>query len=443
MAKWAALMSAIVWGSGQVYNKQPVKGLFFFLIQLFMIGIEFGTGTMRLMMGHVPPHPRNAGLFTRGLWGITTLGEIPRESAAVTVFDHSTMLMLTGLLAISILLAFLVFWQWNVRDAYKVRKAMEQKREVDNTRSWFKKLMHDSFEYIAITPGLVFVVLFSLIPIFFAFAVAFTNYNMNNIPPRHLVEWVGFGTFIEVLTNPLWNQTLVRVGLWTIAWAFGATFFAFTVGFLQALLINSRFVRYPKFWRGMFILPWAIPGLVSQMLFRNFFVTHGVINRILIHIGLIDVPITFYAYASWSRAILFIVHTWLGFAWFMVMITGVMTTLNPETYEAASIDGANAWQQFKSLTLPTIFAAISPLLIMNVAGNFNNFGMVYFITGGGPRNPAMFFAGDTDLLITWVYSLTLDNRMYNFASVMSTFIFLAIAGVSTWNLLRTRAFKED
>jgi arabinogalactan oligomer/maltooligosaccharide transport system permease protein len=93
--------------------------------------------------------------------------------------------------------------------------------------------------------------------------------------------------------------------------------------------------------------------------------------------------------------------------------------------------------------LPTIFAAVSPLLIMGVAGNFNNFPIVYFVTGGGPMNPNYFFAGNTDILLSWVYRLTLNERMYNFASVMSTFIFVVIGSVSGWNLLRTRAFKEE
>jgi len=442
MAKIVALMSAVVWGSGQVANKQYLKGLFFFLVQMLLIGIELATGSFRVIAGHVPPHFRNAGIFIRGIWGIITLGEIERTTSAVLVFDHSTMLMLTGLIAIAILLAFAVFYQWNIRDAYKTRKNMEAGR-TESSRSYLKRLLNDSFEYIAIAPGLAFVVVFSLIPIAFAFLAAFTNYNTHNIPPRHLVEWVGFRTFIDVIRVPVWNQTLIGVGLWTVAWAFASTFLSFTVGFFQAIFINSKYVRFPKLWRGLYILPWAIPGLVSMMLFRNFFVTSGVINQILVGNGLLAEPISFFASVGWSRATLLIIQTWLGFAGPMVLITGVMTTLNPETYEAASIDGANAFQQFKSLTLPTIFAAISPLLILGVAGNFNNFGIVYFVTEGGPMNPNYIMAGSTDLLITWVYRLTVDHRMYNFASVMSTFIFIIVASVSAWNLLRTRAFKED
>jgi len=442
MAKLVAIMSAIVWGSGQFVNKQYVKAAFFFSVQLLLIGIELFTGSLAVILGHVPPHFRNTGMFIRGIWGIVTLGEIERASAAVLVFDHSTMLMLGGLIAIAILIAFGVIYQWNIRDAYSTRKKIER-GHFESDRSYIKRLFNDSFEYIAIAPGLAFVAIFSLIPIFFAFLAAFTNYNAHNIPPRHLVEWVGFQTFRDVFRIPIWSQTLVGVGIWTVIWAFASTFLAFTVGFFQALFINSKFVRYKKFWRGIYILPWAIPGLVSMMLFRNFFVSSGVINQILMDTNIISEPISFFGSVAWSRTALFIINTWLGFAGPMVLITGVMTTLNPETYEAASIDGASAFQQFKSLTLPTIFAAISPLIIMGVAGNFNNFGIVYFVTGGGPMNPNYIMAGHTDLLITWVYGLTLNHRMYNFASVMSTFIFIVVASVSGWNLLRTRAFKED
>ncbi|MCL2501116.1 MAG: sugar ABC transporter permease [Defluviitaleaceae bacterium] len=442
MAILAAIMSAVIWGSGQFLNKQYIKGLFFFAIQMLMVGIELYTGSLALILGHVPPHPRNAGMFIRGIWGVITLGEIPRESSAVLVYDHSTMLMLSGLIAIAILLAFAVFWQWCIRDAYKTRKKLIS-GESETTRTYVKRLLNDSFEYIAIAPGLAFVVLFSFVPIFFAFLTAFTNYNNQNIPPRHLVEWVGFDTFRTVITSEIWGNTLIGVGLWTVIWAFVSTLLAFGVGFIQAVFINSKLVRWPKLWRGLYILPWAIPSLVSLLLFRNFFVTNGVINQLLMDMNIISSPITFFGSVGWSRAALFIINTWLGFAGPMVLITGVMTTLNPETYEAASIDGASAFQQFRKLTLPTIFAAISPLLIMGIAGAFNNFGIVFFVTGGGPMNARYMMAGHTDLLITWVYRLTLDHRMYNFASVMSTFIFIVVASVSGWNLTRTRAFREE
>ena len=442
MPKLVALASVALWGSGQFLNKQYAKAVFFLTAHLTLIFIELFTGSARVIFGLVPPHFRNAGLFTRGIWGLITLGEIERTSSTVLVFDHSVMLMLEGLIALSVLLGFSIIYIWNVRDAYKTRIEMAR-GQFESSGSWLKRIINDAFEYIAIAPGLAFIIMFSLIPIAFAFLAAFTNYNSHNIPPRHLIDWVGFQTFRDVFGIPVWNRTLLGVFRWTVIWAFAATFSAFVIGFLQALFINSKYVKFPKIWRGLFIMPWAVPALLSMLLFRNFFVTNGVLNQILMDAGILASPISFFASVAWSRAILIIINAWLGFPWFMVLITGVMTTLNPETYEAASIDGANAFQQFTKLTLPTIFAAISPLLIMSVAGNFNNFGLVFFLTGGGPHNVEYVMAGHTDILITWVFRLTMDHRMYNFASVMSIFIFIVVASVLGWNLLRTRAFKED
>ncbi|MDR4969482.1 MAG: ABC transporter permease subunit, partial [Acholeplasmataceae bacterium] len=114
-------------------------------------------------------------------------------------------------------------------------------------------------------------------------------------------------------------------------------------------------------------------------------------------------------------------------------------------YEAASIDGATGFQQFKFITMPLVLLATSPLLIMTFAGNFNNFGVIYFITGGGPGGDfTTAFAGQTDILISWIYKLTTDDniRWYSMASVFSILIFLIIGTLSAWNFTRTRAFKE-
>ena len=442
MAIFAAVLSAVVWGGGQLYNKQRIKALFFFLIQCIFIGIELATGSFAVITGQAEAHFRNSGFFTSGLWGIITLGEIYRESAATLVFDHSSMLMLTGLVSIVILVCFLIFYIWNIRDAYITRKNLQEGYE-ESSLAYVKRVADKSFAYIAISPGLILLSLFSFVPIFFAFLVAFTNFNLNNLPPRNLIQWVGFQTFRDVLNIPVWNQTLIGIFIWTTIWAFAATFSGFVVGFFQALLLSSKLVKFPKVWRGLFILPWAIPGLLSMMLFRNFFVTNGVVNNLLMHFGLIDMPISFFGSVGWSRGILIVVNVWLAFPYFMALVSGVMSSLNPETYEAAAIDGATAVQQMRYLTIPSIIAAVAPLLIMSVASNFNNFGMIYFITGGGPANVNYIMAGSTDILITWVFRLTVDHRMYNFASVMSVFIFVIVASVSGYNMWRTRAFRED
>jgi arabinogalactan oligomer/maltooligosaccharide transport system permease protein len=130
----------------------------------------------------------------------------------------------------------------------------------------------------------------------------------------------------------------------------------------------------------------------------------------------------------------------------MALMSGVMTSIDKSLYEAASIDGATGFQQFRFITMPLVLFATSPLLIMTFSGNFNNFGVIYFITGGGPGGGTYetAYAGSTDILISWIYTLTTDAnvRWYSMASVFSILIFLIIGTLSAWNFTRTRAFQE-
>ena len=436
-------MSALIWGSGQALNKQFGKAVFFFSFQLLLVFIELASGTLALFTGNAPEaHIRHAGFFIRGIWGIITLGVRPRADSTVLIFDHSLLLMITGILAIVILALFLIILIWNVRDAYKTRVKMEEGK-TESSSAYFKKLFENSFEYIAITPGMILVIVFSLVPIIFSGIVAFTNYNTNNIPPRFLIEWVGFQTFYDFIRLPLWNRTFIGVFQWTVVWAFLATFTAYTMGFIQAMILNSKRVKQAKIWRGLYILPWAIPGMISMLIFRSMLTTAGPLNQILLSTGLISQAIPFLSEITWARASLILVNIWLGFPYFMALISGVTTTLNQEMYEAASIDGASAWQQMRKLTVPTVISATAPLIILSITHNFNNFGIVFFVTGGGPGNPNYTIAGSTDILISWIYKLTYDNRMFNYAAVMSILIFVIVAAVAGWNLTRTRAFKEE
>jgi len=441
--RWrVTLMSALVWGSGQVANKQKIKGLIFFLAQVALVCIELFSGTLAVLTGAADRHFRNCGLFIKGVWGLATLGEIPRTSSRVPVYDHSLMLMINGLIALAVLLLFAIIWVINMRDAYGTRKRMEKGESLSSVAS-LRSGMDRFFEYIAITPGLLLMLFVSVLPILFTMLVSLTNYNTNTIPPRSLVEWVGFQNFVDIVRLPVWGRTFVGVFAWTVVWALLAAFTSYLGGMLQAVLISSKHVRAKKFWRGIFMLPWAIPAFVSVLVFSNVFHKFGPINQMLTSVGLIANPIPFLSSAAWARTTLVLVNLWLGFPYFMALMSGVMSTINTEMYEAAEIDGANAAQIFRRITFPFIISATAPQLIFSITYNFNNFGTVFFLTKGGPLDPNYILAGSTDLLITWIYKLTWDQRMYNFASVMSILIFVLLATVAGWNLLRTRVFKED
>jgi len=437
-----ALCSAIVWGSGQFINKQRLKGLVFFAVQCIFLFIELSTGLLDVILGRAEPLLRNCGYFIRGLWGLITLGTIPRLDSSVLVFDHSVMLMIGGIISTFILLLFILVWIWNVRDAYTTQDHIKH-GEKQSSLEYVKSLWEKSFEYIMITPGAILVLFISVVPVLFSIGVAFTNYNRNTIPPRNLIDWVGFQTFRDIIEIPIWGTTFVGILTWTIIWAFLATFSAYSFGLLNAALINAKGIRFKKFWRGLFILPWAVPGLVSLLVFRAMLHREGAFNQLLLSSGIIDEALPFLSNATWARLMLILVNVWLGFPYFMSLISGVMTAISPELYEAIEVDGGGGWTKFRAISLPAILTATAPQIVMSITFNFNNFGHIYFLTQGGPANPAYQMAGATDILITWLFKLTLDQRMYNYASAISILIFILIATVSGFNLMRTRAFKED
>jgi arabinogalactan oligomer/maltooligosaccharide transport system permease protein len=434
--------SALVWGSGQFINKQKLKGLAFFLLQTVFVSIELLTRQGPADPAVPDSQFRNAGYFIRGLWGLFTLGSIPRQGSRQPVYDHSVMLMLGGIIALLALLIFAAFWVWNIADAYKTRRAIAGGTRVSSAQ-YFRNLWDRAFEYITIAPGMLLVIFISIVPIIFAILIAFTNYNANFIPPVRLVQWKGFNTFLDIFRIPIWGNTFFRIFAWTVLWAFLATFSSYSFGLLQALILRARAVKFRPFWRGLFILPWAVPGIVSMMVFRSLLHKEGAFNQMLLASGIIQDAIPFLSDPNWAKLCLVLVNMWLGFPYFMALITGVMTTIPQEMYEASQIDGANTWQQFRAITLPFVIASTAPQILMSVTFNFNNFNMIYFITSGGPANPAYQMAGSTDILISWIFKLTLDQRMYNFASALSILIFIIVASVSAWNLLRTRAFKEE
>ncbi|NLY19139.1 MAG: ABC transporter permease subunit [Clostridiaceae bacterium] len=145
-----------------------------------------------------------------------------------------------------------------------------------------------------------------------------------------------------------------------------------------------------------------------------------------------------------ARIMLIIVNLWLGFPYFMLMITGILTSMPQDIYEAAKIDGASKSQQFRFITFPLLMYQTVPLMIMNFSYNINNFGGVYFLTNGNPPDSitTQSFAGTTDTLITWMYKLTLDQRLYNKASVVAIIMFLIIAPFALYNFSRTKSFKD-
>lgn len=448
-----------------------------------------------------------AGMFVRGYWSVITLGVAKKVDikghmslqdaligtrddtynliGTVNPFDsvpiqgHVTLLILIeGLIAIILSLFFMIFGIWSASDTYKVSEQMRKKERVLRQGEYAKTVYEESFEYIILSPALFVLAFISIMPIVFGFIIAFTSIAGNE-SQIDTFDWVGFVNFMALFdwTSGLgssFGAAFWRVLGWTVIWAVFSTFTVFFGGFLQALILNSEKVVFRKFWRTIFILPWAIPALLSQMVFSVIFNENGFINSMLNEFGIYEIlrnmnmlGVDFNSLEGISRLFylgqdniqwfnntknptfvrttLIVVNIWLGFPYFMALMTGVMTAIDKTLYEAADIDGASGFQKITKITMPLVLYSTAPILIMTFSGNFNNFGVIYFITGGGPNEGIVSrgYAGDTDILISWMYQLTVNYKQYNMASVFSVLIFLFVGSLTAWNLSRTRAFTED
>ncbi len=450
-----------------------------------------------------------AGMFIRGYWAVITLGEADNgefnqhrltlanalignsdgssvhslrdiiEGRAITVEGHITKtLLLQGLIFVMLSVFFFFFMGWSITDAYKVSEKRRKKEEVLEGKEYFKNLWESSFEYIILSPAIFVLAFISIMPIIFGFIIAFTSMGGEGDAIAR-VHWVGLRNFFRLFDwssglGDSFGKAFWRVLTWTIVWAVGSTATVFFGGFIQALILNSEKVVFRKLWRSILILPWAVPAILSQMVFRVMFNETGWVNQILEQIGLYKVFMNlgilgvgpgevsgwrkvFYlghTNINWLnnafnpnfvRASLIIINIWLGFPYFMALMSSVMTSIDKTLYEAAEIDGATGLQKIRFVTVPMVLYSTAPILIMTFSGNFNNFGVIYFITQGGvgAGDASRGFAGDTDILISWMYSLTVDHQIYNMASVFSILIFLLVGSLTAWNLSRTRAFQED
>ncbi len=407
---------SIIPGLGQLYNKQILKGIAF----LILTGAFFGVFS---------------DLLNMGLWGLFTLGEqTPR--------DHSIFLLVKGILAVIVLLFGIGFYLFNLNDAYKVGLIRDSGNRITTVKEQYNNLIDNGFPYLIMSPGFLLLIFVVVFPIIFVVLLAFTNYDLYHSPPAKLVDWVGFKNFFDLFQLESWRQTFFSVLSWTIIWTFVATTFQVALGMFLAILVNQKDVKGKAIIRTVFILPWAVPAFVSILVFAGMFnESFGAINRDILGMFGID-PIPWMTEAVYTKIALIMIQTWLGFPFIFAMTTGVLQSIPEELYEAATVDGATNFQKFKNITLPLVLFATAPILITQYTFNFNNFNIIYLFNGGGPAVPGA-NAGGTDILISWIYSLTMASAQYSKAAAITMLLSLIVIGVALWQFKRTKSFQEE
>ncbi len=421
------ITSILFMGLGHLfYLKQYLKGAIYAVIEIIML-IMLPT------------------IITK-LNGFITLGS-PKPELPVKLRDHSIFMLIDGIMVIAIVVLFLVMYYISVRSALNEYKDFCIEKKLKGNTGSMSALLGKAFPIFGLAPTVGLIVFFVIVPLLFAASVAFTNYSApKNIPPNNTVDWVGFENFTAMFGgNASWTTALGRVALWTLVWAILATITCYFGGMIMAVILLDNKLKIAPIFRGIFILPYAVPSVVSMLVWQNLLNgSFGTVNRTLMQLGIIDKTIPWLSDPWLAKFTVVMINLWAGFPYFMLLITGTMTAISADLFEAARIDGAGRFQLFRKITLPLVLYQTMPLIIMSFTHNVNNFGAIFFLTGGDPRvaDSTITSAGGTDILVTWIYNLTINLSKYNYASVLAIMIFVILAPFAIFQFRRTKSYKE-
>lgn len=262
----------------------------------------------------------------------------------------------------------------------------------------------------------------------------FVDADGNRLTPGYM-DNVGFDNYRTVLNE--FRGPFLRVLGWNFAFAVLSVATTFALGLLLAMAFNEPRMRGRRIYRSLIIIPYALPAFMTALVWKGMLnKTYGV-NRWLPF----DIPwLTTTPGAMFS---LLLVNLWLGYPYMFLVSTGALQSIPGDLKEAALVDGATGWTAFRRITFPLLLTSVSPLLIASFAFNFNNFTLVYLVTGGGPRQVGK-ASGGTDILLTWVYRVALDSspQRQGLAAALSVMVFLIVGILSAIGFKYTKTFEE-
>ena len=456
---WSALanggpivwLSCLIMGFGNIVAGQFIKGLMF-------MGIE----ALVIYLLAVPLIPDKGGVLKSGIEWISQLPSLgdrethfetiikdtpigPMEVPQMVPGDESNLILLYGVIFIAIIVAFVVFWQASVRSGYQALAIRRSGKKVRSFMQDIKALFDENIHKLLMFVPFCLLMVFTVVPLVYMICMAFTDYNSDTV---ELFNWVGFDTFAQffdkdsIISKYFWPT----LG-WTVIWAFFATFLNFFLGTFMALIINRPSTRIKGFWRTMLSFTIAIPQFVSLLIINLMFSYNGIINEMLLDWHWISERINVMSEANnglSARIYVIVINLWVGIPYTVMQVTGILKNIPGDLYEAARIDGANTVQQFTNITLPYMVFVLTPYIITSFTANINNFGVIYLLTGGGPApTGSSVEAGKTDLLVTWLYKLSVDKQEYNLGAVVGIFTFIILAVLSLVTYRSSGSYKDE
>lgn len=426
-------LSLLWWGAGYFRRKQYVKAILMTLLEIAVI-----VFTLNFAMAYVPKFGTLGTVQAEQVFNMQTMQTEWND------YDNSFMILLFSLFSFVIWFAAAVVCMRNVVNAYELQMQAQRGKHINTFVEDLREYLDKKFHITLLSLPVLGIVVFTLIPMLLLILVAFTNYDQQHMPPTNLFTWVGFSNFVTLFGGGItttFGYAFIRILGWTIIWSFFATLTTYLGGILMSLLLNSKLTRGTKIWRTMLVVTIAVPQFVSLLLMRNFFANSGIVNTICANIGLTgflrDIGlistsyIPFMTAPGWVHVMIILINIWIGIPYQMLIATGVLMNLPTDQIESAKIDGANPFQVFKSITMPYMLQVTGPALITDFVKNFNNFNVIYLLTQNVFVTTNQFMANsqakETDLLVTWLFTLTQDYYNYKMASVIGIMVFIVCA----------------
>ena len=443
--------SYLIMGLGHLFRGQLVRGLVYLTAQILFIlyTVFFGGRYLGMFLenfftggnvGRVETHVSD-------VWD-PDLGEFVKIAG-----DNSFHIVLYGILSAFVILFFVLIYLRSVKEAYALEQSAIIGRRPDGFRRDVALLADSKFHVTLLSLPLLGLFVFTVVPLVTMILIAFTSYDANHEVPEHLFQWVGFQNFGEMLSGgSSLGATFRRVLTWTLTWAFFSTFSNYFVGMLLALLINKKGIRLKKLYRTLFVATIAVPQFVSLLIMSKMLDTGGgvpgsgggIITQLIENV--FGYHLQFGLDILTTRICIILVNLWIGVPYSMLLCSGILMNIPEDLYESARMDGTGPIRRFMKITLPYMLFVTGPYLITQFIGNLNNFNVIYLLSGGGPGDLSLYTNGakGTDLLITWLYKLSLGaDRNYKLASVIGIFVFLISAILSLVVYNRSSAVQGE
>ena len=420
-----ALLLSLIPGLGQIYNKQKAKGAIFLGVTILFLIYFFAIAAPEL-------------------GNLITLGEVPGR-------DNSLFMLIRGAFHFILVIVYFIFYALNLKDAYTIAKRWNNDYPVPTTfKDMLKGIYANGFPYLLIIPSYIAMTFAIIFPVLVTLLIAFTNYDFQHLPPTKLLDWVGVTNFTNIWRLSTFRSAFGAVLGWTIIWALTASTVQIVIGIFTAIIANQPFIKGKRIFGVIFLLPWAVPAFITILTFSNMFNDSiGAINTQVIPLLGKVLPflnghlIPWKTDPTWTKVALIMMQGWLGFPYIYVLTLGILQSIPNDLYEAAYIDGANAWQKFRNITFPMILAVAAPTLISQYTFNFNNFSIMYLFNDGGPGTVGG-GAGSTDILISWIYRLTTGAApQYSMAAAVTLIISLIVISISMIAFKKLHGFDME